>query len=111
MQSILKFLMAVGWFALPHQSLAADLTLSTTLGDHMVLQRGGEGAVVWGFVAAGSKVGVSFAGVEYTAVSDSTGTWRVRLNPLVAGGPYTLTAGSGSTVVSLTDVLVGDVFL
>lgn len=41
-----------------------------------------------------------------------TGVWSVTLDPIAAGGPYTITAyaDDGSTI-SITDVLFGDVWV
>ena len=85
--------------------------LASHFQDHMVLQRGGNGAVVWGFAAAGTKVSVTFANAPYAAIADATGTWRVRLAPLAAGGPYTLEVTAGSVSATADDVLMGDVYM
>lgn len=39
------------------------------------------------------------------------GMWRVNLEPVEAGGPYSVTAASHNETVTLTDVLFGDVWL
>lgn len=39
------------------------------------------------------------------------GMWRVSLEPVEAGGPYSVTAASHNETVTLTDVLFGDVWL
>lgn len=39
------------------------------------------------------------------------GTWRVSLDPVEAGGPYSVTAVTQSGTATLTDVLFGDVWL
>lgn len=39
------------------------------------------------------------------------GTWRVSLDPVEAGGPYSVTAVTQSSTATLTDVLFGDVWL
>lgn len=76
-----------------------------------MLQRGGGGATVWGFATTGSKVAVNFASADYSAVADANGVWRVKLAPLAAGGPYTLTVTSSSATVTVTDILMGDVYM
>lgn len=85
--------------------------LASYFQDHMVLQRGGKGPIVWGFAAAGTKVAASFAGSEYGAIADGSGVWRVQLAPMAAGGPYTLTIVSGTQSITLVDILIGDVYL
>lgn len=77
--------------------------------DHMVLQRGVR-FPVWGWAAPGSRVTVEFRGKEETAVADAAGKWVAKLGPFDAGGPFALTV-KGAQTLTLTDVLVGDVWL
>ena len=89
---------------------ASAMTLSDTLGDHMVLQRDATAppAMVWGFAASGTGVKTTFNGKAYNSIADSEGVWRQALPPTPAGGPYTLTfvASDGSSA-QLQDVLFG----
>jgi len=87
-------------------------SISNTFGDHMVLQRGPQIAVVFGFADAGVVVSTTFNGGTLKTTTDSSGVWRQPLPATNAGGPYDLSfsasdGGSGS----LKDVLFGDVFL
>jgi sialate O-acetylesterase len=52
---------------------------------------------------------VTFHGQHATTVADDLGKWSVYLQPEHAGGPYTLTV-TGSNTVTLSDLLVGDVW-
>jgi len=79
--------------------------------DHMVLQRGGNGPIVWGFAEAGTTVSVTFAQQETAAVADATGTWRAQLPPLPAGGPYDLVVTATTGTLRLQDILMGDVYI
>jgi len=76
--------------------------------DGAVLQRG-IALPVWGTADDGEKVTVKIGGqaVSTTAVD---GKWTVRLKPLKAGGPFTMTV-SGENVIELENVLVGDVWV
>ena len=88
------------------------LTLSNTLGDHMVLQRDARSppAIVWGFASAGLVVKTIFNGQQLTTYADSQGVWRQALPPTPAGGPYNITfSGSDGSSASLSDVLFGGV--
>jgi sialate O-acetylesterase len=88
---------------------SAAITLSNTLGDHMVLQRDAHNppAVVWGFGNDGTTVTTTFNGQQYRSTV-SGGVWRQELPPTAAGGPYTITfVGSDSTRAALNDVLFG----
>ncbi|XP_072551705.1 sialate O-acetylesterase isoform X2 [Salminus brasiliensis] len=86
-------------------------------GEHMVLQRAPERAVVWGYGSNGAKVEISLSGPKSTQVSSTSvinGIWKMTLNPVQAGGPYNLTAvqkGNTSARIAFTDVLFGDVWL
>jgi len=87
--------------------------LSHTLGNHMVLQRAPQRAVVWGNTAAKAVVTTTFNGRVYVATADSTGTWRQTLPATKASKTsYKLTFNSSSgETTSLTDVLFGDVYI
>ena len=77
--------------------------------DHMVLQRGMEDPV-WGWTTPGAKVTVRLADKTATATADANGRWMAKIGPLAAGGPYELTV-EGPQKVTLTDVMVGDVWV
>ena len=87
---------------------AHALTMTIPFGSHMVLQRGMK-VPVWGKGSASEAVTVTFNGQSKAATTASNGTWKVLLDPMVAGGPYTLTA-KGSSTVTFTDVMVGEVW-
>lgn len=76
--------------------------------DDMLLQRDMPVAV-YGKADEGERVNVAIAGREASAVARG-GTWRVTLQPLKAGGPFTLTI-QGTNTVTFCNVLVGDVWL
>ena len=88
----------------------AEVRLPKIFGDHMVLQRD-QPIPVWGWADAGAKVTVQLGdGEAATTHAGDDGRWQVRLAPRAAGGPLQLTV-SGTNVVKLTDVLVGEVWL
>lgn len=84
------------------------VTLPTVFGDHMVLQRGGP-IPVWGWADPGEEVQVTLGDVQSTVTASATGAWRVDLPAHEAGGPLTLVV-KGSTTVTCSDVLVGEVW-
>jgi sialate O-acetylesterase len=88
---------------------AAAVSLPTVFGDHMVLQRG-EPIPVWGWAEPGETVQVSLDQATVEATTDAAGAWRVALPARAEGGPFELTV-KGKTAVTLTDVLVGEVWL
>ena len=78
--------------------------------DGMVLQRGVK-IPIWGWSSPGSDVEVSFNGKVFRTNCDLVGKWKVYLQKMKAGGPYQLTVNSGSTSLTLNNILIGDVFL
>ena len=87
----------------------ADVKLPAIFSDHMVLQRDTP-VPVWGWAEPGEVVTVSIAGQTKTATTDAAGKWSVKLDKLSAGGALTL-AVSGKNKISVSDVLVGEVWL
>jgi sialate O-acetylesterase len=76
----------------------------------MVLQRG-KPVKVWGTAAPTNEVSVSINGSMAMGMSDADGKWLVELPAMTAGGPYELVAACGVQTNTLTDVLVGDVWI
>lgn len=85
---------------------------------NMVIQRE-ENANVWGFAHPGTQVQVSVVDQAddaviqtATATSGDNGKWMLQLNPMAAGGPYSLHLESGGIhFEQLDDVLFGDVWI
>ena len=88
------------------------LTVSNTLGSNMVLQRG-KPAPIWGWAAAGTKVSVSFGEKKLSAVAAAgDGLWKVQLPAQEASLlPKSINIIAGADVISLGNVLFGDVIL
>jgi sialate O-acetylesterase len=79
--------------------------------DHAVLQRE-QPIKVWGESSAGDRIRVSIGAKTVEARADLGGHWQALLPAMRAGGPYVLTAHSQSGASqSISDILVGDVFL
>ena len=80
--------------------------------DHMVLQRG-EPVAIFGTDTAppGRTVAIQFAGQRKSAVADATGHWRVTLDALAANPLGQALTATGSATITLTDVVVGEVWL
>ena len=108
--ALLAFMLAIPacWAATP--SLPAPAAIFT---DHMVLQRD-RPIPVWGRAVAGSEVSVSFAGQTRTARADASGGWKVEFDALPAnkvGREMVVRAPGGGDAVSISDIVVGDVWL
>lgn len=83
--------------------------LSPLFGHHMMLQRDKTNAI-WGWSQPGENVRVEISGQSVTTKAGPDGRWLARLLPPAAGGPYALTV-SGPQSVTLTNILVGDIWL
>jgi sialate O-acetylesterase len=89
---------------------SAEVKLAGVFGDHMVLQR--EVVLpVWGWAAPGESVTVTLGGQAKTATAAADGKWSVRLDALHVGEPLQLQAKGAKNTVTLSDVLVGEVWL
>ena len=96
------------------------LSVRNYYGSNMVLQRG-KLHVIKGYSETGTSVSVTMTEDSnqsntqtQTATPNSDGEWTVSLNPMTAGtSPYTITVSDDSEAadVTLSNVLVGDVFL
>lgn len=90
--------------------LRAEVVPSPLFQDHAVLQRD-KPVPVWGRADPGENVSVAFAGQRVETVADAAGRWRVTLAPMPAARtPASLTI-TGRNVVTLSDIVVGEVWL
>lgn len=89
----------------------ATIKLPAIFSDHMVLQQKTKVAV-WGWADAGEEITIyeSWSGSSLKTKADALGNWKVQLQTLSAGGPYTLTL-DGANKIELKDVLLGEVWL
>lgn len=90
-------------------ALQAEVKLPSIVSDGMVLQRGTP-LELWGWASPGEAVRVSFRGERYETRADPNGDWSLLTDSFEAGGPYELTI-SASNQITVSDVLVGDVWL
>ena len=86
------------------------LQMSAMYSDNMVLQHG-RPLTIQGKADAGEKVTVAIAGQKKKTITASNGKWQVELEPLKAGGPYTLTVSAGKQKFIYNKVLAGEVWL
>lgn len=64
---------------------------------------------VWGTARDGETVTVEFAGRKVSTTAKK-GVWRVDLQPVGAGGPFTMTL-TGDNTVTVSNLLVGEVWV
>ncbi|MES1201099.1 MAG: sialate O-acetylesterase [Pseudomonadota bacterium] len=93
------------------EAFADTPLLHSMFQDHAVLQRD-RAIPVWGETRPRERVTVTLDGHNVTARADAHGHWRANLPALHAGGPYQLVARTAhGQTQTLSDVLIGDVFL
>lgn len=83
--------------------------VSPMFGDNMILQRDKTNSL-WGWAKTGETIKVEIAEQTATTTARADGRWEAAILPPKTGGPYTLKI-SGPQTVTLTNVLVGDVWL
>ena len=91
----------------------AALRVPAVLGSHMVLQQGVP-LPVWGWADPGTKITVTLGKEKAHGVADAHGSWRVTLKARDAHkdtAPLTLTIAGGGETKTLTDILIGEVWL
>ena len=95
----------------PGGTAQASIKPASLFTDNAVLQQK-QADPVWGKADPNEPITVSINGQSVKTTADAEGKWFVRLKPMAAGGPYTLTiAGMPGDTVTVTNVLVGDVWL
>ena len=90
-------------------SAFSDITLSSVIGENMVLQRDMK-INVWGWADPGETVTVSIGGNEAKAITGENGKWSVVLPAMKAGGPHEMTV-TGKNTITIGNILVGEVWL
>jgi sialate O-acetylesterase len=91
--------------------IRAEVTLPAIYGDHMVLQEG-VSLPIRGKADPGETVTVTVGSEKATATADAQGQWRAILPPLPAGGaPVTVMVQGAKKTLTLSDVLIGEVWL
>lgn len=86
------------------------LQLSELYSDNMVLQRD-RSLPISGKANAQEKITVTIGKQKQTTKTGLDGRWAVTLQPLQAGGPYTLTVAAGKKTLTYKNVLAGEVWL
>lgn len=96
--------------ALGPLSAVSEIRLPKMISDHAVLQR--ERPIhLWGWATPGAHVVAHFHDQSVAADVDALGKWSLYLKPETAGGPYVLSVTGDGADKTVTDLLVGDVWL
>ena len=89
---------------------SADVVLNPMFGNHMVLQRE-RPLPVWGTASPGEKITVTFNASVQRVTADAAGKWMVRLPAQKLSKTPAVLSVKGNNEITLSDVLVGDVWL
>ncbi len=87
----------------------ADVKLPNIFTSNMVLQRDKQ-LKIWGWADNGEAVAINFNGQTVKTKSGKDGSWLLMLKPMNYGGPFTMTI-TGKNNISLTNILMGDVWI
>ncbi|MBL7856703.1 MAG: sialate O-acetylesterase [Cyclobacteriaceae bacterium] len=90
----------------------AQLRLPSVFGDHMVLQQQTD-APIWGWAHNGQDIliTVSWDTAQFKTKSSNAAFWSTTIKTPTAGGPHTITIKAGGEVITLEDVMSGEVWL
>lgn len=100
------------WLFLAGTMVKADIIFPAFISDGMVLQQQ-TNAPLWGKTSVGNRIIVvtSWNNKEYVTKSDNRGYWKLSVETPEAGGPYSITFREGNNVITLQDILIGEVWL
>ena len=97
-------------FALLALDASAAVELAPLFTDHAVLQRD-QPLPVWGRATPGETITVTFHDQTAQTTTAADGRWSVRLKPLAADIQPAELVVAGANILTLRDVVVGDVWL
>ncbi|MEY3394102.1 MAG: hypothetical protein RL346_338 [Verrucomicrobiota bacterium] len=89
-------------------ALHAEVKPNPLFSDGAVLQRD-QKLPVWGTARDGETITVEFQGQKATTIA-ADGKWSVLLDPLKAGGPFSMNV-TGENTVTIQNLLVGEVWI
>ena len=99
-------------FLLCSFKIDAQLRLPVVFDDHMVIQQQ-TSAPIWGWAHPSQNVtiNVSWDTTTIKTKANSGTFWKTSIKTPAAGGPHTITIKAGNDVITLDDVLTGEVWL
>jgi sialate O-acetylesterase len=100
-------IIVVGLFA--PQIVFGQIKLPRLVRDSMILQRDTK-INIWGWAAKNEKINIKFNSKNYKTTTGNDGKWLIQLQPMKAGGPYTMDI-AGSNKIVLKEILIGDVWI
>ena len=105
-----KYLLLLLVFIFSKNGSLSQTHLPALFSDNMVLQQQ-QMVSIWGKDNPRTKISVSGNwGKTATIITGDDGHWKLKLQTPAAGGPYTVVI-KGSKIVTLKNVLIGEVWL
>lgn len=104
------FLVFVLAFVL-NTTVSSQLRLPSIISSGMVLQQN-DSCTLWGWGNPSEKIVIttSWNGRSDTASVNNRANWKIKVRTPAAGGPYTI-ALKGSNIITLTDIMIGEVWI
>ncbi|NLZ95461.1 MAG: hypothetical protein GX921_06525, partial [Bacteroidales bacterium] len=88
----------------------SEIQLAPIFSDNMVLQRN-KPIVAWGKGTPNNEVTATIEKTSQSTKVQNDGTWKVTLPAMPAGGPHTIKFDDGITSKTISNVLIGEVWL
>ncbi|MDH6310886.1 sialate O-acetylesterase [Dysgonomonas sp. PFB1-18] len=110
MNKIIKTVLIIYCLCFGFLSLQAEVTLPSVFSDNMVIQQN-KPIRIWGWADKNESVEVRFLSQVKKAKADKDGKWKLTLNPVSYGGPYSLEVKGKSNNIVLKNILIGEVWL
>ncbi len=88
----------------------AELEIAPIFTDNMVLQRN-KPIKFWGKATPNSEIAIEFNQSTKSSTVNTDGSWQVTFSAMTAGGPYSITFDDGTTSKTITNILIGEVWL
>ena len=93
-------------------SISLAVNMPPVFADGMVLQRNSE-VSFWGDADPNERIiiNASWSEKSFATVADNHGAWRINVATTSEGGPYSVTVSGSKDMISIDDVLLGEVWL
>ncbi|MEA4984081.1 hypothetical protein SDC9_31307 [bioreactor metagenome] len=93
-------------------TMAGTLEIPNIFSDNMVLQQNSE-VKLWGQGEPGSTVNFKTGWIEksLSVQVDINGTWEANIKTPGAGGPHMISISSGNDIITLNNILIGEVWI
>ncbi len=90
--------------------LSAYVKLPKLFSDNMVLQQDIE-IPIWGTADPGENIAITLNNQKAYTTADNYGDWITNLKPMKTGGPFDMTITGKNSVITLRNVLIGEVWV